>query len=286
MRYTYQIRKYFGITAAAFLSGLMLFGCTRSDVASSSQNAAGGTSGGQGVVSSTSGDQSLAGAGSGKTAEAGAQPAESTASSGSQSAPAVEGQTAQNVTGTTTQSAAQSNAGNTQNAAPAANAGTAQPQAQIPDEQADFDDGPDAEESFGGEFEKSDGEESVVITIVNDSQISFQFQTSGIGAMAQASGNTAVYQGDDGYTLSFDVAGDMLAVTVSGEGGEESLMNGIYYRVVDGGGNTAYADDAGTDYDADEEMEEDFDEEQDADEDGEDVEDVEDGDSEDDEESW
>ena len=89
--------------------------------------------------------------------------------------------------------------------------------------------------------------------------------------MAQASGTTAVYQGDDGYTVSFDVAGDMLAVTVSGEGGEESLMNGIYYRVVDGGGNTAYADDAGTDYDADEEMEEDFDAEQTVDEDEEDV---------------
>ena len=107
---------------------------------------------------------------------------------------------------------------------------------------------------------------------MNDSQISFQFQTSGIGAMAQASGTTAVYQGDDGYTVSFDVAGDMLAVTVSGEGGEESLMNGIYYRVVDGGGNTAYADDAGTDYDADEEMEEDFDAEQTVDEDEEDEE--------------
>ena len=59
MRYTYQIRKYFSITAAAFLSGIMLFGCTRSDVASSSQNAAGGTSGGQGVVSSTAGDQGM-----------------------------------------------------------------------------------------------------------------------------------------------------------------------------------------------------------------------------------
>lgn len=284
MKYTYQMRKYFSITAAAFLSGIMLFGCTRSDVASSSQNAAGGTSGGQGVVSSTAGDQSLAGAGSGKTAEAGSQQAESTASSGSQSAPTVEGQTAQNVTGTTTQSAAPQSSGqntqNAQNSAQQTNAGTTRPQAQTPDNQADFVDGPDAEESFGGEFEKSDGEESVVITLVNDSQISFQFQTSGIGAMAQASGTTAVYQGDDGYTVSFDVAGDMLAVTVSGEGGEESLMNGIYYRVVDGGGNTAYADDAGTDYDADEEMEEDFDAEQTVDEDEEDV------DPEADEASW
>ncbi len=282
MRYTYQIKKYCSITAAAFLSGLMLFGCTRSDVASSSQNAAGGTSGGQGVVSSTA-DQSLAGAGSGKTAETSAQPAENTASSGSQSAPTVEGQTAQNVTGTTTQNTPQGNAQNSQNSAQAENTGTAQPQAQTPDSQDDFDEGPDAEESFGGEFEKSDGEESVVISIVNDSQISFQFMTSGIGAMAEANGSTAVYQGDDGYTVSFDVAGDMLAVTVSGEGGEESLMNGIYYRVVDGGGNTAYADDAGTDYDADEEMDEDFDAEQTVEEDDEDSEE---GNSEDDGESW
>ena len=99
-----------------------------------------------------------------------------------------------------------------------------------------------------------------MISLVNDNQISFQFQTSGIGAMAEATGNTAVYEGDDGYILSFDLAGDMLAVSVSGEGGKRSPVSGIYYRVVDGGENAddetyeAYdADDADDSGDADEE---------------------------------
>ena len=74
-----------------------------------------------------------------------------------------------------------------------------------------------------------------MLSIVNDSQISFQFRASGISGTAQADGNTAVYQGDDGYSVTFDAAGDTLAVTVGGEGGSESPMNGIYYRVLDGG---------------------------------------------------
>ena len=53
------------------------------------------------------------------------------------------------------------------------------------------------EESVSGEFEKSDGTESVVLSLMNDNEISFQFRESGIGAYAQASGSTAVYTGDD-----------------------------------------------------------------------------------------
>ena len=91
----------------------------------------------------------------------------------------------------------------------------------------------EADMAFSGEFEKSDGEESVVISLVNNNQISFKFRKSGLKAMAEASGSSAIYYGDDKKALSFDVAGDIMAVTVSGEGGDQSPMNGIYYRVVE-----------------------------------------------------
>lgn len=122
---------------------------------------------------------------------------------------------------------------------PGGTAATAsQPQAggQAPvQDAADLDPGAgDAAESFTGEFEKSDGTESVVIALINDNLISFQFANSRIGSTAPASGNSAIYYGDDGYSISFDVAGDTLGVIIGGEGGEDSGMNGIYYRVVGG----------------------------------------------------
>ena len=88
--------------------------------------------------------------------------------------------------------------------------------------------------SISGEFEKNDGSESVGISLVNNNQISFQFRDSGIGAYADASGGTAVYNGDDGYSITFEQGGDVLSITVTGEGGENSPVNGVYYRVVDG----------------------------------------------------
>ena len=149
----------------------------------------------------------------------------------------VSGQTAQNVSGTTTQTA-QTQQG-TQTAQPSdtnPDPASQNPQESVSEAPAGNTLGTDAVvESISGEFEKNDGSESVQIALINDNQISFQFRESGIGATAQASGSAALYSGDDGYSISFDIAGDNLAVTVNGEGGEDSPINGIYYRVLDGG---------------------------------------------------
>ena len=242
-----RIRKIYGTAAALGLTACLLFGCTRADVATSSGNAASsGQAAAQGTATSTVSDGSLAGAGSGTgnntpsssgSAVSSADPADSGKSQ--QEAP-----TAQNVTGTTTQTASQTPAAS-QSAAPApestapaqGNTAPAAPEAaQEMEDGENYDIGEEyVEESVSGEFEKSDGTESVVLSLMNDNEISFQFRESGIGAYAQASGSTAVY------------TGDTLAVTISGEGGEESPMNGIYYRVLDGGDDSAedlYPDEA------------------------------------------
>lgn len=106
-------------------------------------------------------------------------------------------------------------------------------------------------QTVSGEYEKNDGSESVVISLVDSNQISFQFRESGIGATCQAGGNTAVYYGDDGFTITFEASGDALSVTVNGEGGETSPVNGVYYRVLDdaSGSGGAAADDEQDDAD-------------------------------------
>lgn len=258
-----RIRKIYGTAAALGLTACLLFGCTRADVATSSGNAASsGQAAAQGTATSTVSDGSLAGAGSGTGSSTGSNTPSSSGSAVSSADPADSGKsqqaapTAQNVTGTTTQTASQTPAAS-QSAAPApestapaqGNTAPAAPEAaQEMEDGENYDIGEEyVEESVSGEFEKSDGTESVVLSLMNDNEISFQFRESGIGAYAQASGSTAVYTGDDGYSILFDVAGDTLAVTISGDGGEESPMNGIYYRVLDGGDDSAedlYPDEA------------------------------------------
>ena len=252
-----RIRKIYGTAAALGLTACLLFGCTRADVATSSGNAASsGQAAAQGTATSTVSDGSLAGAGSGTGSSTGSNTPSSSGSAVSSADPADSGKsqqaapTAQNVTGTTTQTASQTPAAS-QSAAPApestapaqGNTAPAAPEAaQEMEDGENYDIGEEyVEESVSGEFEKSDGTESVVLSLMNDNEISFQFRESGIGAYAQASGSTAVYTGDDGYSILFDVAGDTLAVTISGEGGEESPMNGIYYSVLDGGDDSAGA---------------------------------------------
>ena len=87
---------------------------------------------------------------------------------------------------------------------------------------------------FNGEFEKSDGGETVVIYVNASDLISFQFSVSGIGATALGSGNSAVYYGDDGYSITFSISQDTLSVVVSGEDADQSALNGTYYRVLEG----------------------------------------------------
>ena len=292
MKYTYQIRRYTSLAAAAVISACMLFGCTRSDVASTSQGASGaGASVGQNSVTGVSSGNALAGGGSditqgtraadqnqsssagqasdtasGAQQVAGQSAGQSANQSASQSAgqsanqsaaqpsaqstdqkagqpsaqgsgqkagqPAAQitGQTAQSVSGTTTSAPAPQ----------ATDAAAAQPQAGTAGTDISAQDASDyynpdaaaAAEAFSGEYTRSDGEETVAIDLVNDNEIRFQFLSSGIGAYAPAAGNTAVYNGEDGYTITFEVDEDTLAVSVGGEGGASSPMNGIYFRIL------------------------------------------------------
>ena len=308
MKYTYQIRRYTSLAAAAVISACMLFGCTRSDVASTSQGASGaGASVGQNSVTGVSSGNALAGGGSditqgtraaeqnrsgsagqasdtasgaqqvagqsagqsanqsagqsanqsasqsaGQSAnQSAAQPsAQSTdqkagqpsaqgsgqkagqpsAQGAGQPSAQITGQTAQSVSGTTTSAPAPQA---TDAAATQPQAGTAGTDISAQDASDYYNhDAAAAAEAFSGEYTRSDGEETVAIDLVNDNEIRFQFLSSGIGAYAPAAGNTAVYNGEDGYTITFEVDGDTLAVSVGGEGGASSPMNGIYFRIL------------------------------------------------------
>lgn len=228
MRDTYQIRKYLALAASLALSAGLLIGCSRSD--SSRQDSAAGA-GNTGINAS---GNVVAGAGSSsqavqqETQSASAPQAvsgtqETAASAGTATTP-----DAQNVSGTTTQTTqpqqTQQAAASTGQAEPAASAPAADTQ---PAQAASAD---EEDEGFNGSFEKSDGEEKVRITVESSDKIRFVFRSSMINGTAKITGNTALYNGDDNYTITFDVTEDILMVTVDGEDAELSQMNGIYYR--------------------------------------------------------
>lgn len=235
MRDTYQIRKYLALAASLALSAGLLIGCSRSD--SSRQDSAAGA-GNTGINAS---GNVVAGAGSSSQAvqqETQSASAPQAVSGTQDNAGAVQGTAAsagtattpdaQNVSGTTTQTTqpqqtqqAGASSGQAAPAAPAAAADTQTAQAASADEE---------DEGFNGSFEKSDGEEKVRITVESSDKIRFVFRSSMINGTAKITGNTAVYNGDDNYTITFDVAEDILMVTVDGEDAELSQMNGIYYR--------------------------------------------------------
>ena len=224
MRDTYQIRKYLALAASLALSAGLLIGCSRSD--SSRQDSAAGA-GNTGINAS---GNVVAGAGSSTTqaVQQETQPASAPqAVSGTQETAASAGTAttpdAQNVSGTTTQTTQPQQ---TQQAA--ASSGQAAPAADTQPAQAASVD--EEDEGFNGSFEKSDGEEKVKITVESSDKIRFVFRSSMINGTAKITGNTAVYNGDDNYTITFDVAEDILMVTVDGEDAELSQMNGIYYR--------------------------------------------------------
>lgn len=85
-------------------------------------------------------------------------------------------------------------------------------------------------DQFTGSFSKEDDSESVTLSFDNDTDLSFSFASCGIHGNAQVSGQTAVYTGDDDYTITFSVSGDILTVTVGGDDASQSAINGTYYR--------------------------------------------------------
>ena len=117
----------------------------------------------------------------------------------------------------------------------------------------------DDDEGFNGTFEKSDGEEKVQIKVEGSDKIRFVFRTSMINGTAKVKGNIAEYTGDDDYKITFDISEDVLMVTVDGEDGDLSDMNGIYYR--DYGDDETEDEDVVFDGDETEEADEYFDDE-------------------------
>lgn len=244
MNHTYQIRRYAALTAAVILSACMLAGCAKSD-SSARDNAAGsgnGTNASGNVVAGAGGTSNNAGSIQ-ETAAPQAQPETTAQTTAQTNAPAPtqpqtpQAQTAQTVTGTP-QTTAQTNAPAAQQTQTTQNkpAETDEEEIAIELEGGDQgkDDAEDGEESFTGLFEKPDGTESVNVVLENDTTISFRFKKSRINGTAKVSGDTAVYHGDDDYTITFTVADDELGVVVGGEDGDRSAMNGKYFRVIEG----------------------------------------------------
>ena len=254
MRNTCQMRKYMATAAALTLSAGLLIGCSRSD--SSTQNAAAGT----GNTGTNSSGNVVAGAGAQNTAQSETQAAAApqTAASVQQETAAQPGaaQNVQNVPGTTTQTPQTA-----QQTAPAATAQTSASPEAGKQENPEPDAWEDGTEEFTGKYVKSDGTETVWITLEDDNQLTFVFRGSGIDGTAAVDGNTAVYHGDDDYTITFDQAENILIVSVEGEDGDRSPMNGIYYRDL-GEDNTEDEEEDDAVYDADmaEDGEEDWDE--------------------------
>lgn len=241
MNHTYQIRRYAALTAAVILSACMLAGCAKSD-SSARDNAAGsgnGTNASGNVVAGAGGTSNNAGSIQ-ETAAPQAQPETTAQTTAQTNAPApTQPQTpqAQTVTGTP-QTTAQTNAPAAPQTQTTQNkpAETDEEEIAIELEGGDQgkDDAEDGEESFTGLFEKPDGTESVNVVLENDTTISFRFKKSRINGTAKVSGDTAVYHGDDDYTITFTVADDELGVVVGGEDGDRSAMNGKYFRVIEG----------------------------------------------------
>ncbi len=233
MKHTSQISGYMKLALAAALSGCLIAGCTRADSNSSSQQpAVGNGTVSQGTVSENA--QTLAGGGASSDSQLSPQTDAPAAAAESQTAASDQasqtsqtpetGRTAQNVAGTTTDNQAAQASSGTQEEKNSAEAPTVYELGEgvsgVPDE------------LFNGEFEKSDGSESVQFSIA-DGVLHFAFETSLIASTADADGKTAVYNGEDGYSITFDVAGDTLGVVVDGEDAQNSPINGIYYRILE-----------------------------------------------------
>lgn len=86
-------------------------------------------------------------------------------------------------------------------------------------------------DQFTGSFTKDDESESVTLVMENDTVLSFAFSVCGISGTANVTGSSAVYHGDDDYTITFAIAGDDLDVIVGGDDADQSPINGTYLRV-------------------------------------------------------
>ncbi len=89
-----------------------------------------------------------------------------------------------------------------------------------------------ASSTWVGTFTQSSGE-TLTVYSADSSGISFGFAVSGISGYASIDGGSAVYSGDDNHNVIFEIAGDMIYVTVTNLDGydtAEAGMIGNYVR--------------------------------------------------------
>lgn len=109
----------------------------------------------------------------------------------------------------------------------------------IPDEDADAaendiyeeESSPMVQDSWTGSY--IGAEETVNISLLNETTISFAFAQSGITGTASIDGQQAIYKGDDSYVIVFNINGTVLDVSVSNEedyDASESPLIGTYAK--------------------------------------------------------
>lgn len=228
----HDLRQSIRLLAASAAAALMLTGCTQAPSGTSGPAASSSAGAGlENAGTSSAGASASSGAGTSSQAEAAASADPAPASvydadveegSGSDA-----GLDADAGTG----------AGSGSDAGTGADAGfDADPEDayQIPDDSGDpdSDSGSLTMEPLSGTYEKEDGSESVTLKLESDNVLTFAFSVSGISGTADAASMSAVYSGDDGYTITFSVEGDTLTVTVGGEDAGDSPLNGTYQRLL------------------------------------------------------
>ena len=93
-----------------------------------------------------------------------------------------------------------------------------------------------SETGWTGTFYNDATEETLTVSNATDGAIEFAFAVSGIAGSAQRSGDTASYNGDDNFVISFALSGDQIQVSLSNtedetetDGGGSPLI-GTYVR--------------------------------------------------------
>lgn len=93
-----------------------------------------------------------------------------------------------------------------------------------------------SETGWTGTFYNDATEETLTVSNATDEAIEFAFAVSGIAGSAQRSGDTASYNGDDNFVISFALSGDQIQVSLSNtedetetDGGGSPLI-GTYVR--------------------------------------------------------
>lgn len=79
----------------------------------------------------------------------------------------------------------------------------------------------------------NENEETLTISAVDETTVSFAFTNAGIAGTAERDGNQAVYHGDDYHVAVFDYAGTDIKVSVLSEEDYDasgSPLNGVYVR--------------------------------------------------------